>query len=33
MGYESAVKRTIRTLISRPQPMVHEAVQSNIDTS
>ena len=33
MGYKSAMKRTMRTLISRPQLMVHEAVESNIDTS
>ena len=33
MGYESAVKRTSRRVISRPQPTVHEAVKSNIDKS
>ena len=29
MGYESAVKSTSRRVISRPQPTVHEAVESN----
>ena len=33
MGYESAVKRTLRRVISRPQLMVHEVAESNRDKS
>ena len=32
-GYESAVKSTLMRVITRPQPMVHEVVESNRDKS